>query len=138
MKTVWRLYWVQPGYAMKMQEFPSTKENLQSFLDLMKVPREAWASPQHGGYVTPAFVLAWAEENKIPLHQSDTVLTTQGSPADVDLDIVAQAIKALAKGSNAALDSVLDSISERLECQGHESLDGAHMGETVYCNGTCR
>ena len=23
-------------------------------------------------------------------------------------------------------------------CNGHESLDGAHMGETVYCNGTCR
>lgn len=23
-------------------------------------------------------------------------------------------------------------------CQGHESLDGAHMGETVYCDGTCR
>jgi hypothetical protein len=23
-------------------------------------------------------------------------------------------------------------------CYGHESLDGAHMGETVYCNGTCR
>lgn len=24
------------------------------------------------------------------------------------------------------------------ECEGHESLDGAHMGETVYCDGTCR
>lgn len=23
------------------------------------------------------------------------------------------------------------------ECEGHESLDGAHMGETVYCDGTC-
>lgn len=22
-------------------------------------------------------------------------------------------------------------------CDGHESLDGAHMGETVYCDGTC-
>lgn len=22
-------------------------------------------------------------------------------------------------------------------CEGHESLDGAHMGETVYCDGTC-
>ncbi|WP_439681541.1 hypothetical protein [Embleya sp. MST-111070] len=22
-------------------------------------------------------------------------------------------------------------------CQGHESLDGAHMGETVYCDGSC-
>jgi hypothetical protein len=24
------------------------------------------------------------------------------------------------------------------ECEGHESLDGAHMGETVYCDGSCR
>lgn len=23
------------------------------------------------------------------------------------------------------------------DCPGHESLDGAHMGETVYCDGTC-
>lgn len=24
------------------------------------------------------------------------------------------------------------------ECEGHESLDGAHMGEAVYCDGSCR
>lgn len=24
------------------------------------------------------------------------------------------------------------------ECEGHESLDGAYMGVTVYCDGTCR
>lgn len=24
------------------------------------------------------------------------------------------------------------------ECEGHESLAGEHMGETVYCDGTCR
>lgn len=24
------------------------------------------------------------------------------------------------------------------ECEGHEWLAGAHMGETVYCDGTCR
>lgn len=23
-------------------------------------------------------------------------------------------------------------------CEGHESLDGAHMGESVYCDGSCR
>jgi hypothetical protein len=23
------------------------------------------------------------------------------------------------------------------ECQGHESLNGAHMGQTAYCDGTC-
>jgi hypothetical protein len=25
-----------------------------------------------------------------------------------------------------------------LECPGHESLNGAHMGESVYCDGTCQ
>jgi hypothetical protein len=24
------------------------------------------------------------------------------------------------------------------ECEGHESLAGEHMGETVYCDGSCR
>ena len=24
------------------------------------------------------------------------------------------------------------------DCEGHESLDGAHMGEVVYCDGSCR
>lgn len=24
------------------------------------------------------------------------------------------------------------------QCEGHESLDGAHMGEAVYCDGSCR
>ena len=23
-------------------------------------------------------------------------------------------------------------------CPGHESLDGAHMGESVYCDGSCQ
>jgi hypothetical protein len=27
--------------------------------------------------------------------------------------------------------------AKRKRCQGHESLDGAHMGETVYCDGSC-
>lgn len=27
---------------------------------------------------------------------------------------------------------------EKPECEGHESLDGAHMSETVYCDGSCR
>jgi hypothetical protein len=25
----------------------------------------------------------------------------------------------------------------RAECEGHESLDGAHMGEIVFCDGSC-
>jgi hypothetical protein len=24
------------------------------------------------------------------------------------------------------------------DCEGHESLAGEHMGETVFCDGTCR
>lgn len=34
-------------------------------------------------------------------------------------------------------DIVDDADEDGAECQGHESLDGAHMGETVYCDGTC-
>jgi len=30
-----------------------------------------------------------------------------------------------------------DYIVELGECEGHESLDGAHFGETVYCDGSC-
>jgi hypothetical protein len=31
-----------------------------------------------------------------------------------------------------------DFLAELTECEGHESLNGAHMGESVYCDGTCR
>lgn len=27
---------------------------------------------------------------------------------------------------------------EEAECEGHESLAGAHMGETVFCDGSCQ
>lgn len=30
-----------------------------------------------------------------------------------------------------------DADEAEAECAGHESLDGARMGETVYCDGTC-
>jgi hypothetical protein len=30
-----------------------------------------------------------------------------------------------------------DRSTEAGECEGHESPDGAHMGETVFCDGTC-
>lgn len=33
---------------------------------------------------------------------------------------------------------VIDEDDEDNECEGHESLDGAHMGETVYCDGSCK
>lgn len=29
-------------------------------------------------------------------------------------------------------------VEEDAECQGHQSLAGAHMGETVFCDGSCR
>lgn len=28
--------------------------------------------------------------------------------------------------------------TDEVECEGHESLDGASMGESVYCDGSCR
>jgi hypothetical protein len=28
--------------------------------------------------------------------------------------------------------------AEDNECEGHESLAGEHMGETVFCDGTCK
>jgi hypothetical protein len=37
---------------------------------------------------------------------------------------------------SADWDEVYDHFRES-DCEGHESLDGAHMGETVYCDGSC-
>lgn len=31
-----------------------------------------------------------------------------------------------------------DELDEDEDCEGHESLDGAHMGESVYCDGSCK
>ena len=31
-----------------------------------------------------------------------------------------------------------DEDDDEDECEGHESLSGAHMGETVYCDGSCQ
>lgn len=36
-------------------------------------------------------------------------------------------------------DSDMDGyLDEDEECEGHESTDTAHMGEAVYCDGSCR
>lgn len=32
----------------------------------------------------------------------------------------------------------LEEEDDEDECEGHESLAGQHMGETVYCDGSCR
>ena len=37
-----------------------------------------------------------------------------------------------------AMQAWIEAALESAECQGHESLAGEHMGETVYCDGTCR
>lgn len=34
--------------------------------------------------------------------------------------------------------SLVHDEDEDDDCEGHESLDGAHMGEAVYCDGSCR
>lgn len=35
-------------------------------------------------------------------------------------------------------ESIDDWDDDEDECEGHESLNGADMGRTVYCDGTCR
>jgi hypothetical protein len=40
--------------------------------------------------------------------------------------------------SDYEYDDFEDYGDEEPECEGHESLDGAHMGETVYCDGSCQ
>lgn len=35
-------------------------------------------------------------------------------------------------------DSDDDDDQDEPQCSGHESLSGAHMGETTYCDGTCQ
>lgn len=42
-----------------------------------------------------------------------------------------------APGANFGDSAAEDDPSER-ECQGHESLAGEHMGESVFCGGECR
>lgn len=49
-----------------------------------------------------------------------------------------QAIKDAVKVSEESLPDVLNMIVDSFECEGHISLDGAHMGEPVYCDGSCR
>lgn len=34
--------------------------------------------------------------------------------------------------------SDVETDDDETECEGHESLDGAHMGESVYCDGSCK
>jgi hypothetical protein len=34
--------------------------------------------------------------------------------------------------------SAVDQDDDDLECPGHESLSGGHMGESIYCDGSCR
>jgi hypothetical protein len=48
----------------------------------------------------------------------------------------------LADGSEFQLtivqSSYVDAEDDDEGCEGHESLAGQHMGETVYCDGSCR
>ena len=48
------------------------------------------------------------------------------------------AVSVITDAGRAALTPApIDDEDDEPECEGHESLDGAHMGETVYCNGSC-
>lgn len=48
------------------------------------------------------------------------------------------AIRRYANLAGKPLDEAVTEFTASLDCEGHESLDGAHMGETVHCDGTCR
>lgn len=39
---------------------------------------------------------------------------------------------------NVNCPTCLEWAAERTECEGHESLAGEHMGEDVFCDGSCR
>ena len=41
-------------------------------------------------------------------------------------------------GGAELLDEALDVYTEETECEGHESLNGSEMGQTTYCDGSCR
>jgi hypothetical protein len=36
------------------------------------------------------------------------------------------------------IDLTTEDDDDEAGCEGHESLAGEHMGETVYCDGTCK
>lgn len=38
----------------------------------------------------------------------------------------------------AGMDARLEAEAEIEGCEGHESLDGANMGQSTYCGGSCR
>ena len=63
------------------------------------------------------------------------------SPAHVSRRVEADAMAEIYADLDTPDLETADEFSEYdddTECEGHESLDGAHMGETVYCDGSCR
>lgn len=54
------------------------------------------------------------------------------------LRVAVSSLKCLAKVHEVSVGDALILLEDATTCEGHESLDGAHMGETVYCDGTCR
>jgi hypothetical protein len=57
----------------------------------------------------------------------------------VDLAFLSDELKGDEEQSGGyALEEALDVYREETECEGHESLNGADMGATVTCDGSCR
>jgi hypothetical protein len=57
---------------------------------------------------------------------------------DRDERTAAEVIDALRAAAQEWDDTHGAEADDEWECEGHESLAGEHMGETVYCDGTCR
>lgn len=76
------------------------------------------------------------EENEQPV--IDMQMTSQGLSAEQAVEGLKSIIVALAKNGVAPVGEILDALDNELECQGHYPGPDDTMGETQYCDGTCR
>jgi hypothetical protein len=93
---------------------------------------------------------AWLTEHT-PMHMAgwsyDHRTGTFTGPADTDdaYGKVCSLLSASGSRANRMLPEIQAEVAQENAandegdgCDGHESLSGAHMGETVYCDGSCR
>lgn len=58
-------------------------------------------------------------------------------PYEID-DNIREAAHEMGISEEAALEHAQECWDDDHKCEGHESLDGAHMGESVFCDGGCQ
>lgn len=69
----------------------------------------------------------------------DVIVVVEAERADVGTGLgLAVQFRLHAHAVAIARQQAAEVAAEQAECQGHESLAGEHMGEAVYCDGTCR